>query len=288
MQVATAAGASRYNLPIGTQLGQDGQPEPDPSTKQLLAGMTPQSLHAAAERLAQADPNDPHVQLARQLVAQELQAREPANARMIKQNNAASAAQAKAATSAKAKAASAAQSNAKKAAAAQASANKKAATAKAAAAIKAAAAKAAAQKKAAAAQKKAQAAAAKPHWFTAGPADAIELTSYSSEGPRVTDRYGNPVAGPDAGTLASHPTGTDSGEGGEGTGPDSPGSGTWLKVQDVHAPRGPRSNARKLGEVHRRQNGSGAPYRAVAASGKVISYHHSPARATAAVAGQGG
>jgi hypothetical protein len=308
MQVASAAGQARYNLPIGTVLGQDGKPEPDPSTAALLGGMSPAALQQAASRLASADQNDPSVKAARAFIADEIQSRQKGTVK-ARASAATAAKQQTAAQTKAARVAAAAAKAAQTAAAKQARAQTVAQNKAAAAAKKTAAQRVAAQKKAVAAAKKTAtakkaaakkakpkkaAAAASPHWFSR-PAQRQEITlsslvGYSGLGPRITDRFGQAMSNASTGQLATRPTGDDSGqgggtEGGEGTGPDSPGSGTWLKVNDVHAPRGPRSNARKLGEVHRRVGGAGKPYRAVRPSGTVISYHHSPERAVAAVMG---
>lgn len=233
-----------------------------------------------------------------------LQKSQASVARATAKANAAQTAATNKANAAANKSAAAAAAAAKKAAAAKLAAQKKAA----AAAKKAATQKAAAVKKAAAAKKKATAkkgtakkgkSGAPTHgmggagwmgnqgWASnlpsgmsrTGPAlDLSTPVGYSGQGPRITDRFGQTYSGEGTGQLAPRPTGDDSGEGG----------GTWLRTNEVHQPRGPRSGARKLGEVQRRSSGTGKPYRAVDRSGRVISYHTSPDRATAAVAAQGG
>lgn len=211
-QVASAAGAARYGLPIGTQLGANGKPltnqapaasgaapaagQVTQQAKQLVSSMPDTGLMDAHQRLsAMGASGGPDVAAAQALVAAELAKRGYAtNAdgsitrTQIGQGGLAQ--------QAHAQANQANYANQRKIAAAKlAAANQKkqAAAAKPKAAPKA---KAAPKPKAAPKAKKA-AAPAKPHWFT-NPANALELSTpvgYSGQGPRITDRYGMPVVG---------------------------------------------------------------------------------------------
>jgi len=202
MTVASAAGAARYNLPIGTVLGQNGQPvagQPviksavggsaiTPEAHQLVSSMPDAGLLDAHDRLAAMGASGgPDVAAAAALVAGELAKRGYAtNAdgsitrTQIGQGGLAQQAHAQAnqtnyANQQRIAAAKLAAANQKKQAAA--------------------AKKAAIKPKPKAAKKAKVVAPAKPHWFT-NPIRAVELSTpvgYSGQGPRITDRYGVPV-----------------------------------------------------------------------------------------------
>lgn len=211
-QVASAAGAARYNLPIGTQLGANGKPLPNqtpgaapaaaqvtPQAKQLVSSMPDAGLMAAHQRLsAMGASGGPDVAAAKALVASELAKRGYATNvdGSITRTQIGQGGLAKAATAQANQASSANQRQiaANKLAAQTAARNARAQAA--AVKAKAAAVKKAAAKPKAAAKAKKPVAPAKPHWFT-NPANAVELSipvGYSGQGPRITDRYGIPVA----------------------------------------------------------------------------------------------
>jgi hypothetical protein len=157
--VASPAGESKYNLPIGTPLGQNGQPATDPR----IAALSTPDLQKVASLAATMPASTPGLAAAQQQISAELANRGvplsgPGTSGAPKSVTSAAATAAKAASvkqAAATKAAVVQAAAAKKAAAAQAAAAKKAAAAQAAAAKKAAAVKAAAARKAAAAAKKA-------------------------------------------------------------------------------------------------------------------------------------
>lgn len=207
MTVASAAGATRYNLPIGTVLGQNGQPAAEqpaiksavggsaitPKAHQLVSSMPDAGLLDAHDRLAAMGASGgPDVAAAAALVAGELAKRGYAtNADgSITRTQIGQGGLAK---QAHAQANQANYANQQKVAAAKLAAQRAKAAAKPAPKAKTAPKPKVAPKPRA----KKPAAPAKPHWFT-NPANAVELSTqvgYGGQGPRITDRYGIPVAG---------------------------------------------------------------------------------------------